>query len=618
MTTNQQDKALALLERIRAKRLAATQASQEAATQVTVVSSEASTDNNKQEIASQPTSQPEPSEMVWNEAQKQFISLGADLESLSCRRMILTGAAGTGKTTAVKGLVQTFLVMHRMGGFPVLSHSTKRLEAGSMGIVAISFTNKAVENVRRVMPQELKPHCLTIHKLLEFEPTFYEVWDPNGGPSGQGAMRNTMRFEPKRNKLNKLPDGLKVILIDEASMVPTAERDADGNATALFEQLEDALPHGCKIIFIGDIQQLPPVFGDSILGHSLLKVPTVELTEVYRQALDSPIISNAWRVLKGHAGFFNSRSITDPANPKRIIVPAFAKITEESKGKLTILPWQKKFTPHQATVAATSFVTKLASNGGYMPDEDIILCPFNVNFGTVELNKHIAQFFSLAREAVVYEVIAGINKNYYAVGDKVMYQKDEFKITEINHNAMYMGKPAQAASKNLDRWGQYQAGGPSKHEEEASMGEVDIDSYLEVMSTNDNGEDRFNHASHTITIQNIIDPGLTYTLGTTGEIASLDLGYVITVHKSQGSEWRRVIILFHHTHAVMMFRELFYTALTRAREEVLIICEPNSLEKCVNNPRIKGESLAQKAAFFDKRKETKQKFKELKLDLEQE
>ena len=134
------------------------------------------------------------------------------------------------------------------------------------------------------------------------------------------------------------------------------------------------------------------------------------------------------------------------------------------------------------------------------------------------------------------------------------------------------------------------------------------------MSATDNGEDRFNHASHTVTIQNMIDPNIVYTLGTTGELAAIELGYCITVHKSQGSEWRRVFILFHHTHAVMLFRELFYTAITRAKEEVTIICEPNSIEKAVNNPRIKGTSLEDKARFFANRKEIKQRLGELKLN----
>ena len=550
--------------------------------------------------------------MQWNEAQTRFISLGSDLTNRANRRIILTGAAGTGKTTAVKGLVQTFLIQNAMGGFPSLEWGTKRLQGGAPGIVAVSFTNKAVENVRKVMPQELKAHCLTIHKLLEFEPTFYEVYDEKTD-NGKGGMRNTMRFEPKRDKERKLPEGLAVCLIDEASMVATAERDGEGAAVALFEQLEDALPHGCKIIFIGDIQQLPPVFGDSILGHSLLKIPTVELTEVYRQALDSPIIANAWRVLRGQSGVFAKRTEVDPSNPKRIIVPSFEKISKESNEKFKILPWQKKFTSHQATVAATKFLIGLAASGGYLPDEDIVLCPFNVNFGTIELNKGVAQHLGLQREAIVYEVIAGINKVYYAIGDKVMYQKDEFKILEINHNASYLGKSPQTASVNLDRWGQYQKAGASAAEllDAEAAGEVDIDSYLAAMSASDNGEDRFNHASHVITIQNIADPSIIYSLGTSGEVGALDLGYVITVHKSQGSEWRRVIILFHHTHAVMMFRELFYTAITRAREEVLIICEPDSIEKCINNPRIKGTTLEDKAAWFSAKKERKQKFKEL-------
>ena len=559
--------------------------------------------------------------MEWNEAQREFINLGSDITSLKTKRMILTGPAGTGKTTAMKGLIQTYQVQAKLGGFPLLSSSSKHLAGGTLGIAMVSFTNKAVSNIKKVMPDELKSHCLTIHKLIEFEPVFYEVWDAEAK-----KLRKTMRFEPQRHKMRKLPDGLSVVIIDEASMVATADRERDSESgqikpVALFEMLEDALPANCKIIFSGDIQQLPPVFGDSILGHSLLKVPTVELTEVYRQALESPIILNAHRILKGHSGFFNQRSEKDPNNNKRTIVPAFDKINKESNGKLTITHWQKKLSPEHAVIAITAAFKQKVEQGTYLPDEDIILCPFNVGFGGIEINKSIAQFLGTMREAIVYEIIAGMNKQYFAVGDKVMWQKEEYKVTEIVANAQYLGKRPQEPSALLDRWGCLQtAKQTSMHtvaQEETNGNNIqtfldsDLDALLESMASDKNGEDRFNQASHIVHIQNIAAPEVEVSLSTAGELNALEFGYCITVHKSQGSEWQRVFILFHHTHAVMMYRELLYTALTRAREEVHIICEANSLEKCVKNPRIKGESLEDKAAFFTQRKENKAKMKEI-------
>jgi ATP-dependent exoDNAse (exonuclease V) alpha subunit len=56
--------------------------------------------------------------------------------------------------------------------------------------------------------------------------------------------------------------------------------------------------------------------------------------------------------------------------------------------------------------------------------------------------------------------------------------------------------------------------------------------------------------------------------------------------------------MFHHKHNVLMCRELLYTAITRAREELVIICEPTHFQKAVETQRIKGNTLAEKAEFF--------------------
>lgn len=565
--------------------------------------------------------------LTLNAKQKEFIALASDFTLASPKRIILTGAAGTGKTTAVKGLIQQYKVMNQLGGFPVMEESTKYLRSGELGLACVAYTNKAVANVKRLMDNDIKPHCITIHKLLQFQPVFYEVWDPSSH-----SMRKTMRFEPTYNADNKLPKSLKVVIIDEASMVSTAGEGPEGykeneftgrkEPIALFEMLQAALHPSTKIIFIGDIQQLPPVFGDSILGHSLLKVPTVELTEVYRQALDSPIIGFAWHILRGEAFLFPSLMKADPANDKRKLNPAFQRFEAQAKGKVSLVPWQRKLSADAALQQASNFLINLAENGGYLPDEDAILIPFNVNFGQIELNKHLANRFGKKRNALVYEVISGINKRYLAVGDKVLFNKEEFKIIEINRNAQYLGQEPQAPSERLDRWGAYQGTSEEHHLDEMagarSYSEADIDAYLEA-AAGATSEERFNHASHTITIQNMADEGITETLGTAGEVNNLDLGYAMTVHKSQGSEYRKVFILFHHTHAVMMFRELLYTAVTRAREELVIICEADSIQKCISNPRIKGNTIEEKAAFFNKRIErkaaTKAALSNMNLDL---
>jgi exodeoxyribonuclease V alpha subunit len=88
------------------------------------------------------------------------------------------------------------------------------------------------------------------------------------------------------------------------------------------------------------------------------------------------------------------------------------------------------------------------------------------------------------------------------------------------------------------------------------------------------------------------------SISTASEVNSLLLGYVLTVHKSQGSEWRKVFLILHQSHNIMLQRELLYTACTRPREELYIICEPNSFEKGILSQRIKGNTLAEKAEYL--------------------
>jgi ATP-dependent exoDNAse (exonuclease V) alpha subunit len=82
------------------------------------------------------------------------------------------------------------------------------------------------------------------------------------------------------------------------------------------------------------------------------------------------------------------------------------------------------------------------------------------------------------------------------------------------------------------------------------------------------------------------------------DINSMLLGYALTVHKSQGSEWRKVFFVTHQSHATMLQRELLYTAVTRAKEELYIICEPETFTKGIESQRVKGNTIAEKAAYF--------------------
>lgn len=498
--------------------------------------------------------------ITYNEKQTEFISLVSGGESC-----ILIGAAGTGKTTCQKGAVASLL---QTGKIPVISdtHNHKYLKEGSPGIVLCSFTRRAVRNLRRAMSDDLKDNCITIHKLLEYQPVQYEVYDEE-----QDKYKITMRFEPARNSYNPLPPTIRTIVFDESSMI----------SVELFEKLCAALQHEVQFIFVGDIQQLPPVFGPAILGYKLLELPVVELTQVYRQALESPIIALATDIRNG---------IPHPILSDKII-------NESSEGKVILHPWKKKLHPDIALLTCAKFFKESYNAGMYDPQEDQILLPFNKSFGTIELNKHIANHIAKQKGNVVWEVIAGYNKHYFSVGDLVLFDKEDAEIIQIRRNGTYIGKRAQKESVTMDYWGYDCQAQP----EDAEFDLESVDAILASLSGKE-GEDKVNTASHLITVR-MLDSGEEITLETSAEINSLIHSYALTVHKSQGSEWERVFVVFHQSHNTMIQRELLYTAITRAKKELYVICEPDSLNRGVISQKIKGTTLADKAEYFKGRKD---------------
>jgi hypothetical protein len=220
----------------------------------------------------------------------------------------------------------------------------------------------------------------------------------------------------------------------------------------------------------------------------------------------------------------------------------------------------------------------------------LALIPYNVAFGCEAVNKGVANFLARKNDRVTWEVIAGFRKHYYSVGDKVLYDKEDCVILDIQPNESYTGALPQPPSKFLDYEGHILPGGTAH-----KLSEDDVDFLMAQVARAQ--EERVTLASHKVKILRL-DSGVETTLDKAAEINSLSLGYAITVHKSQGSEARKVFVFLHHTHAKMVQRELLYTAVTRAREELYVICESNSFVKGILNQRIKGNTLEEKAAYF--------------------
>jgi len=500
--------------------------------------------------------------MQFNEQQLAAIELG-----LQGKSFCLIGAAGTGKTTVTQELIAR---LQRAAHMRPLADSTKHLNQGAPGIVICGFTNKAVNNIRKRLPENLQSHCITIHKLLEYAPTYYEIIDD------EGQMKTTMRFEPSRFAGNPLPH-ISTIIFEESSMI----------GTDLYSQVLDALPRpsATQFIFLGDLNQIPPVFGPSILGFKLAELATVELTHVYRQALESPIISLATAI----------RTASDEV-PASLLTTI--KDDRGEHGNLTLHPWKKRIDKDSAIIVMRNFINKMIDSKQYDPAEDMILCPFNKSFGTIELNKIIADKLAKDSNKTVYEVIARYTKSYWAVGDRVLVDRHEAVITKITNTVGYIGKLPRTESATLDRWG-------FDPESDTPTNELTADQILNVLDTlggSDDDESK-NLASHTITVY-FPDLDESRDLNSAGEINSMLLGYCLTIHKSQGSEWQRVFLFLHDSHATMISRELVYTAVTRAKHSLYIVCEGNtsgkmnSMERAAQRPIIPGITLQEKIAYF--------------------
>ncbi len=516
---------------------------------------------------------------TFNKEQQEAITL-----AMQGKSFCLIGAAGTGKTTTTQKIIMELQQAPHVG---TLEFSTKWLQEGAPSIVVVGYTNKAVNNIRKRLPPHIARHCITIHKLLEFEPVVTE------NELEDGTIKKSMIFEPARNAMKKLPH-IAAIISEESSMT----------GTDLWGQLIAALPNPSRTQFLmlGDLNQLPPVFGPSILGFKLLDLPVVELTHVYRQALESPIISLATAIrtcekLRGST-----------ADLSRLITKLEAPVTVDKgeHGIVTIRPWKMRLDWETAIYQMRKFLAGLIESGNLDPEKDIILCPFNKSFGTIELNKIIADYLGKKRGEKVWEIRARQEKHYLAVGDRVLYDRHEAVITEIFPTVGYAGRATQPESLTLNRWGH----DPMSSEETTKqlMSADDAFAVIESMAAMADEESK-NLCSHTIKVY-IPDLDKTETIKSAGELNKMLLGYALTVHKSQGSEWERVFILLHSSHAkgTLLSRELLYTAVTRAKKELHIICEgdmtknrlkyTNSILKAAESPVITGVTLAEKALWF--------------------
>jgi ATP-dependent exoDNAse (exonuclease V) alpha subunit len=502
---------------------------------------------------------------------------------------LLIGYAGTGKTTTVKELIKQLM--------PTLStthsgppHLHFPIDRRPYSFAMCAFTGMAVKQMRRSVSEvdhgnddyyPLEQHCYTIHKLLGYSPVEEWIMDSDG------VERLRMVMRPTYGKYNKLRLGL--VIIDEVSML----------ACELMQELIEALEPDCKIIAIGDIAQLPPVFGRPVMPLMLKHWPIAELTTIYRQK-DGSLIDNANKI-------------------RNQVMP----ITNDSF-KILGLDKDSKKAQNQIVLQIKS----LLSSSSYDPKQDIILTTNNNgDLGQEKLNI-LARPLANPNGKIV-QIKTMRNMCYLAVGDRVMCTKNDAtlgiyngqlgwvtaisvqkghysdhekskaalhgEIDEEHLDDMQSGffddveklvsaaNDKQIAAKNLAKLN-------SVFGTSIASNVVDRQAEAEVHGTAQRG------ASHTVLVRfdNADGTDELVSLSSSNQIENLIPAWIITVHKSQGSGFRNVFIIAHDVGGALLRNELLYTAVTRCISKVTIMTTQFAFNKCIYNQTIKGTTLDEK------------------------
>ena len=387
-------------------------------------------------------------------------------EAATSGLLLITGGPGTGKTTILNGILSLY---NQMG----------------LHCLLCAPTGRAAKRLTEVTGCEAS----TIHRLL-----------------GAGIDPHTGKLFFARDEEDPLK--ADAIIVDEMSMVDVQ----------LLGSLLQAVPGKARLILVGDPDQLPPVgpgfpFSDMLRSNRL---PTVRLTEIFRQAQESLIVMNAHRVNRGE-------------NPD----------LKNVKSDFFFLPSRSEESVAQ-TIAGLC-TTRLPQNMGIPADQIQVLCPTKKGpAGTVALNKLLQASLNPPTPT----------KQERAFGETVFREGD--RVMQIRNNYDLLWKKSDGSAVGAGVFN-------------GDVGIVlKVDVQMEILTVL--FDDR--EADYDFT-----------------QLNELELAYAMTVHKSQGSEYRAVVLSAWNASAYLLSRSILYAAITRARELLIIVGREETVTTMTQNAK---------------------------------
>ena len=465
---------------------------------------------------------------------------------------ILTGGPGCGKTTTTRVLVRLLLAMKKK-------------------VLLAAPTGRAAQRMSEVIGIEAK----TLHRLLE--------WAPDKG----GFKKD-----------DKDPLVCDYLIVDETSMLDIS----------LAASLLKAVPPSAQVLFIGDPDQLPAVGAGDVLSD-LLKcdfVPRFRLTKVFRQAQASSIIRFAHQINAGSV----PKILSPLAHPKAFEEGAdclFLDSDEATKDQARFIQ-RAKFAIDAARSSESGSLLKLGDEWvGRMQGTDT-----GVEVDPLFRPEQIDETAVRAPVLVIPEKFRHVNleklsASKSSIEDLALVLKNVHPWSSLNCGLTAVESLLRLYTKSIPEWlGKNVEVQVLTPQVRGTLGTLNLNSSLQAISNPEStnkkqikiGEKVLRVGDRVIQTRNNYDLGVFN--GDIGRIADVDfqelacevvfsggeerrvvfekdditelsLAYAITIHKSQGSEFQAVIIPVVGQHYNMLFRNLIYTGLTRAKQLAIFV-----------------------------------------------